>query len=66
MGKYGNWVGTVSLYGLLFSFLFVIIAQVIWICGKWSYLNSLWILLIGMLGFFIGILLGYLIEKPEK
>ena len=54
------------LYGLLFSFFFVILAQIIWICGKWTYMNSLWILLIGVLGFFIGLLLGYLIEKPEK
>ena len=29
-------------------------------------MNSLWILLIGVLGFFIGLLLGYLIEKTEK
>lgn len=66
MNKYGNWVGTIFLYAILFSFLFVIIAQVIWICGKWTYLDTIWILLIGILGFFIGLLIGYIIEKPEK
>jgi hypothetical protein len=63
---YGNWIGSVFLYAILFSLLFVIFAQAIWIFGKWTYFNTIWILLIGVLGFLVGLLIGYLIEKPEK
>ena len=61
--RIGSWVGTLTIFSVLFALLFILIAQLIWAVGKWTRNVSLSILLLGCVGFFVGLLVGFLVEK---
>lgn len=63
--RIGSWVGTLTVFAVLFALLFILIAQLIWAAGKWTKNVSVFILLIGCIGFFVGLLVGYLVEKDH-